>query len=252
MRHRLAVAALCLALAVPAMAEEEKPYRVSLIGDAFDGTSWHTGVLIELAPGWKTYWRMPGESGVPPEFTWSTSRPATVEVQYPAPTRHADQSGEAVGYDREVLFPVTVTPETPEALDLKLDLFFGVCKDICIPARADASIALGTDGRDPLGSLRVESARGAVPAAGDAVTGADIVSDGGRPVLRLTLKERPEDIFVESATSAYFRGPVLSADGREARLAIDSLSDPAKLRGQKITITYVLGGKGREQTLTLP
>ena len=46
MWNRLAIAALSLALAVPAMAED-KPYRVSLIGDGFDGTSWHTGVLVE-------------------------------------------------------------------------------------------------------------------------------------------------------------------------------------------------------------
>ena len=248
---RFALAALCLALALPAVAEE-KPYRVSLIGDGFDGTSWQTGVLIELAPGWKTYWRMPGDSGVPPEFTWSTSLPAKVEVQYPTPSRHVDKSGEAVGYDSEVLFPVTVTPEQAQGLELKLELFFGVCKDICIPARAEAAITLGNEQRDPLGSARVESALAAVPAAGDAVAAADIVSGEGKPALRLTLKERPEDIFVESSTSAYFRAPVLSDDGREARLAIDSLSDLSKLKGQQITITYRLGGKGHVQTLTLP
>lgn len=252
MRYRLAIAALCLVLAVPALAQEEKPYRVSLIGDGFDGTSWHTGLLVELAPGWKTYWRMPGSSGVPPEFTWWTSTPARVEVQFPVPSRHADPSGEAIGYDREVIFPVTVTPEKPEGLELKLDLFFGVCKDICIPARAEAAIALGTEARDPLGSLRVEMARGQVPAAGDAVTGAEIVSEAGKPVLRLALKERPEDIFVETTSSAYFRAPVLSEDGREARLAIDGLGDAGKLRGQPLTITYLTGGKGHEQTLTLP
>ena len=72
------------------------------------------------------------------------------------------------------------------------------------------------------------------------------------PVLRLALKERPEEIFVESATSAYFRAPVFSADGREASLQIDSLSDLSKLKGEPITITYRLGGKGHVQTLTLP
>ena len=248
---RFALAALCLALALPAVAEE-KPYRVSLIGDGFDGTSWQTGVLIELAPGWKTYWRMPGDSGVPPVFPWSTSLPAKVEVQYPTPSRHVDKSGEAVGYDSEVLFPVTVTPEQAQGLELKLELFFGVCKDICIPARAEAAITLGTEQRDPLGSTRVKSALADVPAAGDAVAAADIVTGEGKPVLRLTLTERPEDIFVESATSAYFRAPVLSDDGREARLAIDSLGDLSKLKGQQITITYRLGGKGHVQTLTLP
>jgi DsbC/DsbD-like thiol-disulfide interchange protein len=145
-----------------------------------------------------------------------------------------------------------VTPDKAQDLELKLDLFFGVCKDICIPARAEAAIMLGTEQRDPLGSARVEAARATVPAAGDAVTAADIVSGEGKPVLRLALKERPEEIFVESATSAYFRAPVLSADGREARLQIDSLSDLSKLKGEPITITYRLGGKGHVQTLTLP
>lgn len=251
MWNRLAMALLSLALAGPAMAAE-KPYRVSLIGDGFDGTSWHSAVQIELAPGWKTYWRMPGESGVPPDFTWSPSRPAKVEVRFPTPSRHVDKGGEAIGYEGQVLFPVTVTPDKPEALDLNLDLFFAVCKDVCVPAQAQASIALGTDERDPLGSVRAEAARASVPAPGDAITAAAIVSAGGKPVLQLALKAKPDDIFVESATSAYFRAPVFSADGHGAELAIDSLSDAAKLKGQPLTITYILGGKGHEQTLTLP
>lgn len=244
-------AALLIMLAAPALAQD-KPYRVSLIGDGFDGTSWHTGVLIELAPGWKTYWRMPGESGIAPEFNWTPSRPAKVEVAFPTPARHVDASGEAVGYESEVLLPVTVTPEKPEGLDLNLDLFFAVCKDICVPAQAQAAITLGTDGRDPLGSVRVETARGTVPAAGDAVERASLVIEGGKPLLQLTLKERPDDIFIETDTSAYFRAPAFSADGRTARLAVDSLSDPSKLKGRTITVTYILGGKGLEQTLTLP
>lgn len=229
-----------------------KPFRVSLIGDSFDGTSWHTGVLIELEPGWKTYWRMPGDSGVPPEFTWLPSRPASVEVSYPLPTRHADASGEAVGYDGEVLFPVTVTPQAPGALELSLDLFFGVCKDVCIPAQAQAAITLGTGQRDPLGSQRVEAAKGTVPSPGDAVSAASVASEGGKPVLKLALKERPEEIFVETATSAYFRAPVFSADGSEAHLAIEGLGDAARLAGQQLKLTYTLGGKGHEQTVTLP
>ncbi|MCA3560801.1 MAG: hypothetical protein IOC82_07195 [Aestuariivirga sp.] len=252
MTIRLAcAAALSLALALPAAADN-KPWRVSLTGDRFDGASWHTGVLIELAPGWKTYWRMPGDSGIPPEFTWTPSRAAKVDVQFPAPARYVDKGGETVGYLQDVIFPVTVTPERPGALDLKLGLFFAVCKDVCIPAQAEASISLGLDQRDPSGSARVEAARAAVPAAGDAITGAAIVSDGGKPALKLTLKERPDDIFVESATTAYFHAPVLSADGREARLAIGSLGDAAKLKGQTVTITYLIGGKGYDQTLALP
>lgn len=249
---RLLSSALGLMLLAGTAIAAGKPYRVSLIGDGFDGTSWHTGVLVELEPGWKTYWRMPGDSGVPPEFSWSTSLPARVEVQFPAPSRHVDSSGEAVGYEGQVLFPVTVTPDKPGGLDLSLDLFFGVCKDVCIPAQAQASITLGTAERDPLGSVRVEAARAAVPVPSDVVTSATLVDDAGKPVLLLHLKERPEDIFVETTTSAYFRAPAFSPDGREARLAIEGLSDPGKLNGKQLRLTYTLGGKGHEQTVTLP
>jgi DsbC/DsbD-like thiol-disulfide interchange protein len=229
-----------------------KPYRVSLVGDSFDGRSWHTGVLIELDPGWKTYWRMPGEAGVPPEFTWTTSAPADVRVSFPAPARYADQSGETVGYEGSVLFPAVVTPEAATQLDLGLDLFFAVCKDICIPATSQASITLGTVMRDPQGSARVGQAAAAVPAQGSAVTSASLLVEGGKPVLMLELNERPEDIFVETPTSAYFRSPVFSADGRQARLAIDNLKDPGKLAGTALRLTYRLNGAGLEQTVTLP
>lgn len=252
MWFRLALTTLCLPLLAAAASAAEKPYRVSLVGDGFDGTSWHTGVLVELDPGWKTYWRMPGEAGIPPEFTWSPSAPARVEVAFPTPGRHTDKSGETVGYETKVLFPVTVTPEKLAGLDLGLELFFAVCKDICIPAQAQASITLGTEERDPLGSARVEAAQASVPAAGEAVTSATLADDGGKPVLLLALKERPEDIFVETDTSAYFRAPVFSADGREARLAIDSLSDRARLKGKTLKLTYVIGGTGHEQSVTLP
>jgi DsbC/DsbD-like thiol-disulfide interchange protein len=245
------VGVACSLLSTPVLADE-KPYEVSLIGDSFDGKSWHTGVLIELEPGWKTYWRMPGEAGIPPEFTWTTSAPAEVKVSFPSPSRYADQSGETVGYETAVVFPVTVTPEAAAGLELGVDLFFAVCKDICIPASAQASITLGTVMRDPLGSARVEQAIGAVPAQGSAVTSADLLIEGGKPVLRLELKERPEDIFVETPTTAYFRAPGFSADGREARLAIDNLKDPAKLAGTALTLTYRLNGQALEQTVTLP
>lgn len=231
---------------------DEKPYRVSLVGDGFDGTSWHTGVLVELDPGWKTYWRMPGDAGVPPEFTWTPSPSATVDVGYPTPSRHVDKGGEAIGYLGQVLFPVTVTPAKPGDVELGLDLFFAVCKDVCVPAEARASITLGSDSRDPLGSVRAEAARASVPVPGDAVTAARVTLEAGKPVLTLALTERPDDIFVEGPGSAYFRAPAFSADGRQAKLVVDGLADLSALTGKPVTITYVTGGKGHQQALTLP
>ena len=251
MRLASIIIGLALLLAPGAPSAEEKPYRVSLIGDSFDGRAWMTGLLIELDPGWKTYWRMPGESGVPPEFTWQSSVPAEIAVRFPAPARYADASGETVGYEGEALFPVVVDAGAAREVELTLDLFFAVCKDICIPATARASTVLGSVMRDPAGSARVEEAMRRVPAPGSAVTGAEIGLDGGKPVLRLRLAESVEDIFVETAGSAYFRKPVFFPD-LEASLAIDNLKDTSKLSGATLRITYLLDGQAREQTLTLP
>ena len=252
MGFRSIIAGLAASLLACSATAAEKPYRVSLIGDAFDGRSWNTGVLIELEPGWKTYWRMPGEAGIPPEFTWTSSAPADIKVTFPTPARYSDQSGETVGYEGSALFPVVVTPEKAQGLDLDLSLFFAVCKDICIPASATASISLGTAVKDAEGSARVAEALAGVPAQGKAVTSARIAVDAGQPELVLDLAETPEDIFVETPTSAYFRAPQFSADGREARLAIDNLKDPATLQGTTLTLTYRLRGAGLEQRVSLP
>lgn len=252
MWFRSIVAGIACSLLACAALAAAKPYRVSLAGDAFDGRSWHTGVLIELDPGWKTYWRMPGEAGIAPEFTWKTSAPADIEVSFPAPARYADQSGETVGYEDSALFPVAVTPKAATELDLSLEIFFAVCKDICIPAKASAQIALGPMMRDPSGSARVERARQAIPGQGSAVAAARLVMEDGKPVLQLELADLPQDIFVETQGPAYFRAPSFSADGRMARLPIDNVKDPASLSGASLRLTYRLNGVGLEQTVTLP
>jgi len=245
------LAGAALLLAASAAAAETQPFRVSLTGDDFDGTTWHTGVLIELDPGWKTYWRMPGDSGLAPEFTWTASVPAEVKVAFPTPARNTDASGETIGYDRQVLLPVTVTAGDATGLDLKLDLFFGVCKDSCIPARASAAVTLGTMARDLLGSARVEAARQALPLPGKAVTAASVEMEDGKPVLKLALSERLDDIFVETAGPAYFHAPRFSDDGRTAWLPVGNLADPAKLAGVELRFTYLLGGRGYEQTVRI-
>ncbi len=252
MRLRLlfTVIACLLSPAVPQAAEQ--PFRVSLVGDSFDGKAWHTGVLISLAPGWKTYWRMPGEAGVPPEFTWTTSVPASVDVLYPTPARYADSGGETIGYEGEVLFPVIVEAGDAATVELRLDLFFGVCKDICIPATAQAAITLGPLMRDAQGAARVEEALGRVPAPGEAIAAAEMVEADGKPQLLLRLRERPDDIFVETPGTAYVHAPALSSDGGEARLTIDNLKDPAALSGAELKLTYSMAGRGFEQTVKLP
>ena len=73
--------------------------------------SYLAGVEITLAEGWKTYWRTPGDAGVPPTFDWAGSTNlATIKVGYPAPRRMQEPGAETIGYTSAVIFPVEVVP----------------------------------------------------------------------------------------------------------------------------------------------
>ena len=99
-----------------------------------DGT--HMAALhLSLAPGWKTYWRAPGEGGIPPVFTWRGSRNLVrATPRWPRPYTFRVNGLQSVGYAGELVLPLLVTPADPNApirLDARVDL--GVCEDVCLP-----------------------------------------------------------------------------------------------------------------------
>ena len=110
------------------------------------------GLRLEFAEGWKTYWRSPGEVGLPPEIDWSRSdNLADLRVLWPAPTRFTAFGIENFGYSHEVLFPLEVVLERPgEPARLSLDVQLLVCSDICVPEAVsldlDLPAGLGVDG----------------------------------------------------------------------------------------------------------
>src|SRR4029078_13028727 len=106
------------------------------------------GVEIALAEGWKTYWRMPGDAGVPPNFDWSGStNVGSLQVLYPAPMRMSEPGAETVGYKVSVLFPVEIVPKDPSRpVNVVLVMEFGVCREICIPAEAKFTLTLPATG----------------------------------------------------------------------------------------------------------
>lgn len=121
------------------------------LSDTNSAPVFHGGVEIVLTPGWKTYWRYPGDAGIPPRFDWSSSENvASVEVFYPAPKRIIDGSGQAsIGYEERVVFPLHIRPKDaskPMRLVLKLD--FATCEKLCIPAEATLSLAVKADDGD--------------------------------------------------------------------------------------------------------
>jgi DsbC/DsbD-like thiol-disulfide interchange protein len=92
------------------------------------------GLVFDIAPHWKTYWRSPGTSGIPPQFDWSESRNiGTVEVFWPRPSFFESFGLTTLGYSGQVVFPVRLVPEDPgQAIEIDLGLALGVCRDICV------------------------------------------------------------------------------------------------------------------------
>jgi DsbC/DsbD-like thiol-disulfide interchange protein len=121
------------------------------------------GVEIKLAPGWKTYWRYPGDSGVPPRFDFSGSENLkTADVAWPAPHRFSDDDGNSIGYKDDVLLPLRIVPQDarrPVALRLRLD--YAVCEKLCVPAEAKAELRL--NGNSSPFAMLLAAARARVP-----------------------------------------------------------------------------------------
>ncbi len=123
------------------------------------------GFEIKLAPGAITYWRDPGDAGLPPTLDFSASENvASVEPLFPAPRRLPEaDGGEAFGYDGGVIFPLRVTPRDPaKPVTLALQADFAVCEKVCLPAKAHLALTLPAGAGSPYAGA-IDAALAAAP-----------------------------------------------------------------------------------------
>ena len=102
------------------------------------------GIEIKLKPGWHTYWRYPGDAGIPPHFDFQGSQNVkSVEVRWPAPKRLPEGSVMTIGYDRDVTLPIAVVPEDPaKPVTLRMKADYAICEKVCAPADGKAELTL--------------------------------------------------------------------------------------------------------------
>jgi DsbC/DsbD-like thiol-disulfide interchange protein len=102
------------------------------------------GIEIRLKPGWHTYWRYPGDAGVPPRFSFAGSQNLqTVDVRWPAPQRIPEQGLTVIGYAGDVILPLVIVPlNATKPVKLRLELDYAVCEKLCVPAEGKAELML--------------------------------------------------------------------------------------------------------------
>lgn len=222
------------------------------------------GLEFDLAPGWKTYWRSPGEGGFPPKLDWEGSdNVASAQMVWPAPERFSILGIDSIGYADAVVLPITVRLAEPgEAARLRLAVDYLTCEEICIPQRAELDLLVPPGPAEPSGFAHlIDRYRGRVPAPagpGMAVESAAWVHVDGRLALRAVATGsgfRQPDLFVEGPLAAVWGRPthVLSEAGRRATVTVPRLDAGAgpDVGGEKVTLTLVDGGRAVEQTLSV-
>lgn len=184
---------------------------------------------LRLADRWKTYWRAPGEAGIPPAFDWSGSENLR-SVAYHWPEPHVfDLNGlRTVGYTQELVLPIEITPEHPgQPIRIAAEVELGVCKDICVPVSLRLDSVLANGGKpDP--AIRAALADVPRPAreAGLSAIRCEVapLSDGLRVTARMELPAlggREFVVFEPRDPSIWVGETVIERNGRSLVAAAD-------------------------------
>lgn len=203
-----------------------------------EGAAYRAGVEISLAPKTATYWRQPGEAGSPPVFDFSKSiNVAKVETAFPAP-KHLDEAGTIVaGYDETVIFPLKITPKDPKApVTLALDLDYAACGKICLPAKAELSLALPQSGASPFASA-ITAAEKRVPvkiSGAEAAKRLSLKKDGESWRLNVAGPGKVQDVFAEVPEPLFIESKRAGAD-----FALALFSTGPKPKSANATLTIV-------------
>jgi len=137
-------------LTIEARAQDASPWQrdghsaVRLLAGSRSGAVLLGGIAFQLKPGWKTYWRTPGDSGVPPRFDFSKSdNVEAVTVLWPAPLKFDDGAGgHSMGYHDGIVLPLRIVAKSADKpVTLRADINYAVCEKICIPVQANAELA---------------------------------------------------------------------------------------------------------------
>ncbi|MGY3498644.1 MULTISPECIES: protein-disulfide reductase DsbD domain-containing protein [unclassified Bradyrhizobium] len=272
LRAAFGVAALfsvaCMATEV--RADDASPWQqdthsaVRLLAGSRSGAVLLGGIAFQLQDGWKTYWRTPGDSGVPPRFDFSRSdNVEAVTVMWPAPRQFDDGAGgTSLGYKHQVVLPLRIVAKNPDKpLVLRADINYAVCEKLCVPVEAKAELAFASVASTEDAAL--SEALNAVPKPaniGDPIPLSirDVKRDGKNNVLVDVSAPESRDLslFVEGPTPDWaLPVPKLVAQAppgvKRFSFELDGLPPGAKADGAALKLTLVGGDKSYEFNINL-
>jgi DsbC/DsbD-like thiol-disulfide interchange protein len=275
-RRLVSIVACVVALAASdspfaqARAQESSPWvsdkysSLRLLSGLPQGKTQLAGIEITMKPGWKTYWRTPGDSGIPPRFDFSKSdNVETVTVLWPAPQRFPDGAGgHSIGYSEVIVLPLMVTRKDANApAILRANVDYAVCEKLCVPVRADTELNLSRT--SPLINGKLAVAVTSVPklaklGEGDLTIQA-VRREGEKKVVVETKAPQGEtvDLFVEGPTHHWALPlPVATetpaSGSRRFAFNLEGLPADAKASGAALKFTLVSPVRAYEYNVTLP
>ena len=245
---------LTTALAMPIVAAQaaDQPWSAGFLPGHFDGKIFWSGLQVKLQPGWKTYWRVPGASGIAPVIEAQGSNLKSFEVLYPTPVRLKSGDGDIIGYSDEVVFPVKFAAvQEAKPLSIRLNAFLGVCDQVCIPVRVEGEVSFDHGSSSGAENMVLEHWIDRLPKPWlglvTAVTAA--LDENQMPVLNLVLAQPVIDIFVEGKAGHYFHAPAIS--GMQASIKVSGAKTVAELKGASLRLTMATTSGGVEETVTV-
>jgi suppressor for copper-sensitivity B len=226
------------------------------------------GVEVRLDKGWKTYWRSPGDAGIPPQVAWDGSANLSgTEFFWPAPVRFHYFDLETFGYKDRVVFPVEARVASvgePVSLRAQVDLL--VCDDVCIPHSYEAALDLPSGPAMPSDFANlIDQYRNQVPGdgsrAGLMFEGAEVSGAPAKPLIRAAFRAdapfQSPDLLVEGHEDAVFSNPEFEyRDGGRLVMASITAEDifgegkPVDLQSAPLTLTLIDGPRNIEASTT--
>jgi DsbC/DsbD-like thiol-disulfide interchange protein len=250
---------LCLALAAlpcPASAAatdwiEQDGARIRLVAaePAPDASEIRAALVVELKPGWKTYWRDPGDAGVPPQFSLTGgANVSAARLDFPAPDRIVEGSVRSIGYKHPLSFPLTLTLQTPGALSvIKATAFLGICEEICVPVQVEFALDVPAAVGSTADQALVQAAFDALPKQGNASFGLTSLSYQPKALdieIAAPPSAQPPELFI-SAGGFQFGAPKFTAALKDkSRYSVPILFAPkaAKIEDTPLFYTLKTGG----------